>query len=478
VSDSILLIARLGLAAVFAVAGVAKLLDSSGARKSVGEFGVPLFLVPAMALLLPLAELACAVALVPANWAWWGAAGALGLLVLFVVAISVSMLRGRRPDCHCFGQLHSSPAGWTTLSRNLVLGGLAALILWQSPGHAGSGFGQSFVGFSRTGEAIGFLALIVLGQAVVGVVAFYQVLRQNGRMLERLDAIEARVGVVPASEQPRAAGLPVDSTAPAFSLADLDGATVTLGALHQRGKPILLFFSEPGCAACETILPEVGRWQREHAERLVIVPISRGGADVNRAKSQAHQVQNILLQRDREVAATYLVESTPSAVLVIDGAIASPLAVGTDAIRALVGNATLPPPLKRGDRVPSMPLRALSGGTLDLATLTGHRTLLLFWNPTCGFCEGMLGDVKAWESVRPGDAPELIVISSGSAKLNREQGFHSRVLLDAGFKAGARFGAGGTPSAVVLDEEGRVATEVGVGAPAVLALVGLVPLRA
>jgi hypothetical protein len=34
------------------------------------------------------------------------------------------------------------------------------------------------------------------------------------------------------------------------------------------------------------------------------------------------------------------------------------------------------------------------------------------------------------------------------------------------------FGATGTPSAVAIDEEGRVASEVGVGAPAVLALLG------
>ena len=86
----------------------------------------------------------------------------------------------------------------------------------------------------------------------------------------------------------------------------------------------------------------------------------------------------------------------------------------------------------------------------------------------------MLGDVKAWERNRSKDAPELVVISGGSPKSNREQGFHSRVLLDAHFDAGGRFGAGGTPSAVIIDEEGRVASDVGVGAPDVLALAGLI----
>jgi len=44
VADFFLLIARLLLAVVFSVAGVAKLLDPSGSRKSVGAFGVPALL--------------------------------------------------------------------------------------------------------------------------------------------------------------------------------------------------------------------------------------------------------------------------------------------------------------------------------------------------------------------------------------------------------------------------------------------------
>ena len=51
------------------------------------------------------------------------------------------------------------------------------------------------------------------------------------------------------------------------------------------------------------------------------------------------------------------------------------------------------------------------------------------------------------------------------------------MLLDPDFVAGNVFGAGGTPAAVVLDEEGRVASDVGIGAAAVLALAGSVATR-
>jgi thiol-disulfide isomerase/thioredoxin len=137
----------------------------------------------------------------------------------------------------------------------------------------------------------------------------------------------------------------------------------------------------------------------------------------------------------------------------------------------LVARVTLPPPVKKGDTVPSLKLLDLTGETVDVAALRGRRTLLLFWNPSCGFCQKMLPDVKTWK--RPASAPELVVISSGSPEVNRDQGFSAKVLLDPYFGSTQVFGAAGTPSAVVLDEEGRVASEVVVGAPAVFALAGV-----
>ena len=43
------------------------------------------------------------------------------LLSLFVIAIAANLLLGRRPDCNCFGQIKSTPIGWTTVVRNAVL---------------------------------------------------------------------------------------------------------------------------------------------------------------------------------------------------------------------------------------------------------------------------------------------------------------------------------------------------------------------
>ena len=56
------------------------------------------------------------------------------LSLVFSVAIALSLARGRAPECHCFGQLHSAPAGPMTLARNAVLAALAVFV--HHPGRA------------------------------------------------------------------------------------------------------------------------------------------------------------------------------------------------------------------------------------------------------------------------------------------------------------------------------------------------------
>src|SRR5215213_3856997 len=129
--DAALLIARLVLAGVFTLAGLAKLSDLKGSRQAIIDFGVPSSIAAPLGLVLPVAELSVAATLLPASTAWWGALGALALLSVFVVGITYNLVRGRKPECHCFGQLHSAPAGWETLARNGVLTAVAGLVVWQ-----------------------------------------------------------------------------------------------------------------------------------------------------------------------------------------------------------------------------------------------------------------------------------------------------------------------------------------------------------
>jgi peroxiredoxin len=493
-----LLMARLVLAAVFLLAGLAKLADLAGSRQTLREFGLPARLTAPFGILLPLAELAVAVALVPLGAAWWGGLGALALLLLFMAGIGVNLARGRTPDCRCFGQLHSAPIGWPTLARNGLLAAVASFVVGWGRGTPGS----SAVGWlgSLTGAQAAALAGAVMVLALLAGMGWLllQLLEQNGRLLVRLEAVEAQLastGLAPEPERTApVAGLPVGTPAPAFALPDLTGEIHSLDALRAAGRPVLLLFSDPGCGPCTALLPEVARWQRERAGALTITLVSRGTREANQAKAAAHGIGPVLLQDDREVAATYQAGGTPSAVLVYpDGAIGSPLAQGAEAIRALVaralGQPIVPsranghihnghaapaplPPLHVGDPAPALRLPDLDGSPLDLDTLRGERRLVLFWNPGCGFCQRMLDDLKAWEAHPPAGAPRLLVISTGTVEANRALDLRSPIVLDQGLAMGRAFGAGGTPMAMLVDAEGKIASNLAVGASAVLALAG------
>ncbi len=65
------------------------------------------------------------------------------------------------------------------------------------------------------------------------------------------------------------------------------------------------------------------------------------------------------------------------------------------------------------------------------------------------------------------------MVSTDSVESNQAMGLRSPVLLDPdGMRVGRLFGATGTPMAVLVDAEGKIASELAAGAPAVLALAG------
>src|SRR5207244_8291858 len=219
--------------------------------------------------------------------------------------------------------------------------------------------------------------------------------------------------------------------------------------------------------------------------------------EANRPKVSESSLTHVLLQDDREVAQAYQASGTPSAVLIRqDATIGSPLAQGADAIRALVANTLNPTVLptlprvaaqgngnratatsqpqafpKMGEQAPQFSLPDLFGQTVHLSDFRGSTTLVLFWRPGCGFCQRMLPDLRAWEAHPPADAPKLLVVSTDSVADNQAMGLRSPVVLDQdGMRVGRLFGATGTPMAVLVDAEGKIASELAAGAPAVLAL--------
>lgn len=483
--SGVVLIVRLVLVVVFVVSAGAKLRSLKGSRQAAVDLGVPKALAPGVGVGLPLVELAIAAALVPTATARWGAAAAVVLLLLFAVVVALNMAAGRRPSCHCFGELSRGEISWATVARNVVLAAAGGMVWSVEP----SGYAEVTRGVSGA-EAVAAGSLAVLAVAVVlQGWALVHVVRQHGRVLLRLKALEEAAAAGP---QPPAApaahthgrGLPVGQPAPEFSLVGLHGETMTLAALRSSGRPVLLVFSDPGCGPCTALAPDLARWQAEHADRLRIVVVASGAVDAIRARASEHGVSDVLIQPGHEVADAYRYQGTPGAVLIdVAGRIASPLASGGPAITALVIRLVDGVPVALGRQAPAAPVRPatpavgaeapdftlplLGGGEASLSEFRGRDVVLLFWNPRCGFCRQLRPDLIAWEQDRPPDGPELLVVSTGDAAANTAEAFASPVFLDAANSAMAAYGASGTPMAVAVDAKGHVSSSLGAGAPGV-----------
>jgi len=500
----VLLIARLILAVVFGVAGIAKAADLAGSRRAVAGFGIPERLASPLGLGLPFAEILIAVALIPLNSAWVGAIAALAVLLIFTIGIAVNLARGNTPDCHCFGQLHSEPVGWSTLARNIVLIAVAGLIAVEGRDNAGLS-ALAWLSDLKTGEVVGLVSsLTAVALLAVTFVYLRRVITQHATILERIDAMKkvidedyAEPPVERKDAEPPSQGLTVGALAPSFSLTTIDGGHSSLDDLLGHGKAVLLLFVSPNCHPCETLLPAVKPWEREYADQVTIALLSKGTLKDNQERIAKYAAGNLLLQGDHSVAEDYQAKWTPAAVFVSRyGRIASQVAYGDEAIRALVadtvgrdahasaGNGSTPhgrgpqiahqSSLRVGDPAPDFSIVDLQGRAVGPKDFLGRDTLFLFWDPGCPFCRGLSEDVTRWEEKPPKGSPRLVFVASGEADAIEEasRNFKSRFLHDREHDVAPLFGTSSVPSAVLIDRDGRIASIVGVGSPNVLALAG------
>jgi thiol-disulfide isomerase/thioredoxin len=426
------LAARVVLFAVFALAGVTKLADRAGTARAAAAFGAPRRLAGPLAIAIPVAELAVAALVLPAATAVAGAAGAVALLAAFSSAIAITLAQGRSIDCHCFGSARSAPISAKTLARNAGLAAVAAIAfaasLAVSPLSAVAWIGR-LEGAVLVAVAATTLAVAILVGASL---AFLSLLRSYGNVLVRLERVERALA---------SAGVSLSEPKPGRG-----------GAVPSaNGRPQLLVFTSSDCTPCRALGPQLDRWRVEYADRLTITPVD--------------------VADEGPTYEAFGTPGTPSAVLIRpDGNIAGPPVHGHDAIERLVEQNAGHPHLPIGAPAPSIELDALDGSVVKLDELQGRETVLVFWDPSCGFCRAMHQDLLGWERARNGVGSQLVLVSSGDEEMTRAEGFRSTVLLDKDFAVGRSFGARGTPTAVRLAADGTVASDVVVGSAAILAL--------
>ena len=487
--ELVLLLIRLFLAAIFMLAGVGKLLDLEGSERAVKDFGTPEELAKFFAVALPFAEIVFAVLLLFTETSWLGAIGALLLLLTFIGGMIWQMAQGRAPDCHCFGQIHSEPVSQKTLIRNIVFAVLALVLIIAGRENQG-------LSFSDLTSETDFMQ-IILGLATVGLLAavvFYlkKISEQQVQIMRRIEVIELLAhedgkGLNREDVETPQEGLLIGTPAPDFEAKDLNGKLVSFEQILAKGKPMLFFFVSPTCAPCAALLPEIEAWQTELKDNLDFIFISSGKPGENAEKLGGSTFKQILLQNENEITEAFDAKWTPTAVLINpDGTIASRLATGDQAIRELVekikeqnfdenlifvggsnGHSE-----KLGQPVPDFLLNDLQGNTISSAAFRGKKTLVTFWSQTCPHCENMLEELREWDKAKGQDEPNLIVISTGDAEDHEEMNLQSLVLLDEEHKTAEEMGMLGTPSAILVNENGKIVSETASGAEDIWKLLG------
>ncbi len=375
-----------------------------------------------------------------------------------------------------------------------------------------------------------FLLVLIAAWAAILVVCWlgWQLLRQNGRMLLRLDALEKRL------EQSDNGGdeltvPPIGSPAPDFELPALAGGQKRLSDF--LGQPVLLIFFDPDCHFCRELMPKLAevatRSRRGNeadgqavtevhlttsaatAEQPLPLLLTTGDAEKNRQFFAGHKVDcPVLLQNDGEIAKAYQANGTPSGYLVdASGRIASELAVGAEALLKLANRGPAPQPsshpmekggqrpgeedrasrfsnhslahsrikrdgLKAGTLAPEFRLPRLAGGELSLAELRNRPVFLVFSSPHCGPCNTLAPKLEKFHRKHPD--LQVVMISRGEPAENREKvkehGLTFPVVLQRQWEISRQYAIFASPVAYLIDGDGVITSDVAAGVDPILEL--------
>jgi peroxiredoxin len=338
-------------------------------------------------------------------------------------------------------------------------------------------------------ESIIFISLCTL---------FYQLLRQQGRILLRLDDLEqgARRGVAEETEHAeQPTGLSVGAQFPAFRFPDLAGRAVELKDFE--GKQVLLVHWSADCGFCTAIAKDLALLEDAFAKaKTELILLTLDEASTKGKPAQRLGLKSpILLAKDGSEALEFFNDfGTPAAYLLDEqGRVALPLVVGSDGIlslarqvaagaerkrlpgqRALSESRIERRGLKAGTRAPVFSLPDLSGRTVSLGDYRGRKLLLVFTDPHCEPCDTIAPELARLHRQHQANGLALVIISRGDAEENRKKaelnGFDFPVVLQTKRELSKKYGIFATPVAFLINEEGVLARDVAIGADATLEL--------
>jgi uncharacterized membrane protein YphA (DoxX/SURF4 family) len=315
------IVLRLVLVGVFMVAGWTKLRNLAVTRDDFGALGLPVRMIPALSFGLPLFEIGVGLLLLWEPLVSLAAVGALGLLIGFTAVIGMNLWRGRQPSCACFGSLTRTQISARTLIRNVGLMAAATLLLLPLPAAA-----TPIVEISPAA----ILGMVCL----VGIWWVFQLWRQQGRLLLRIEQLERRST---RAAEPQPVSLPrspdlVGQPVPALALRDVTHRRIDLQSL--RGNSVVLIFLDESCQHCRRLLSRLSTW-RPSAHAIIML-----------AGHQPHSLNfapGLMIVTDdvSNAMQAFGVLGTPTAIVIdATGRVAEPIARGNTSVTQLMDRLT------------------------------------------------------------------------------------------------------------------------------------------
>lgn len=340
----------------------------------------------------------------------------------------------------------------------------------------------------------------------VGIWLCYQLIRQNGRILLQLEAIDKRLAPRGDGKPQKERGLRIGTIAPDFELPDLAGERHKLSEF--RGLDLLLIFFNPKCGFCTQMADDLAALPLGGDNgRAVPLAVTTGDREDNRQLVEQYGIRcPVLLQKEMEVASQFHAQGTPMGYRIDkEGRIASELTIGAEELLKLAERAPDKVPAKRngskpsangsakhgekdyrslaasrlnrkglkaGEAAPDFRLTRIDGGEHSLEDFRGRRVLLVFSDPHCGPCAELAPRLQEIHLERP--EFNVLVISRGNLDENRtkadELGLTYPVVLQQKWEVSLKYAMFATPIGYLIDEEGILLSDVAVGVGPILAL--------
>ena len=118
----ILLLFRIILGFVFIYAAISKTTEPEDFGRAISNYKLlPIFLINIFAIALPWIELSCGLLLVFGISVKENSAILSSLLLIFIIAIAISLARGLNIDCGCFGTVGGAKIGIQKILENIGL---------------------------------------------------------------------------------------------------------------------------------------------------------------------------------------------------------------------------------------------------------------------------------------------------------------------------------------------------------------------